>query len=84
MADGPSDDQPITGTVMGWSSLELEQMADGPSDDQPITVPVRFRFFVDAKNVGEVFGNTRFLRNDDDRHVVWRHPRLYLNPPLSP
>ena len=58
-------------------------MANRPCDDDVIAVPVGFGFFPNSQDIGKVLGNTGFLSNDDDGHMMKAHRRPYLNPPLT-
>ena len=58
-------------------------MANGPCNDDVVAVPVCFVFFPNTQDVGKVLGNTGFLSNDDDGHMMKAHRRPYLNPPLG-
>lgn len=62
--------------------LEFQEVADGPSDDNVLAMPVGLEFFADSQDVSKVLGNTGFLSNDDDGHVLKAQRRPYLNPPL--
>ena len=57
-------------------------MSDGPRDNNVLAEPVCVLLCRYAKDVSKVLGNTRFLSDDDDRHVSKGRRRLYLNPPL--
>jgi hypothetical protein len=58
-------------------------MTHGQRDDDVVALPVGVQFFAYPEDVCEVLGNTGFLSNDNDGHIVEPQRRPYLNPPST-